>query len=116
MVRHQIYITFDAVRDFTGQRDLATEAAEPKLNWHLQRVTNGWVLISEHWPFVEHITQPNVTAKVVEEFLFCVVRKRAFGEDPETMVGLSSEYVSWAVVQKLPAKVAKRLKAAGNLH
>jgi hypothetical protein len=47
---------------------------------------------------------------MVEEFIFYVVRNRAFGEGLENMVGLTPDYVSWAVTQKLPAKLAKKVK------
>jgi hypothetical protein len=97
-------------RDFAGQRDLASQAPEPKLTWHLQKAPGCWLLLSEHFGFVEHITQPQVTASMVEEFIFYVVRNRAFGEEAESMVGLTPDYVSWAVTQKLPAKLAKKVK------
>ncbi len=53
-----------------------------------------------------------MTASLVEEFVFFVVREHTYGEDLTDFITLTPEHVSWGVVQKLPPPVAKRLAKA----
>jgi len=107
MVRHQVLIKFESSRYFAGNRDLT--GVEPEwdgLTWYLLPVDAGWVLMSGNYGFHDQITRHEVNARLVEEFLFFVVKQRSVGEPVN--VGLSPEYVSWRIVKKLPAKIAKR--------
>ena len=63
-----------------------------------------WWLTAEAGGFAERISQPKVTGRPVEQFMFSVLKKRGLLDD-ETLVSFSE--VTWAVVPKIPAKVTE---------
>ena len=65
-----------------------------------------WWLTAGAGGFAERISQPKVTGKQVEQFMFSVLKKRSLLDD-ETLVSFSE--VSWVVVPEIPAKVTKLL-------
>ena len=74
------------------------------MQWFLVQEKMCWWLTAEAVGFAERISQPKVTGKQVEQFMFSVLKKRGLLDD-ETLVSFSE--VTWVVVPKIPAKVTK---------
>ena len=61
-------------------------------------------LIAEASVFAERISQPKVTGRQVEQFMFSVLKKRGLLDD-KTLMCFSE--INWVVVSDIPAKVTK---------
>ena len=102
MITHQILITFDSARDFKDRQFANYDSTQ--MHWFLVRGKACWWLTAEAGGFAERISQPKVTGKQVEQFMFSVLKKRGLSDD-ETLVSFSE--VTWVVVPKIPAKVTE---------
>ena len=108
MLKHQILITFPSVRQFSD-RQFTQEYDEAIMRWYVVKDQNSWWLTVEGSGFAERISDPRVTGRQVEQFMFHVMDKRMV---PGVQKPMSSPDVGWRVIQKIPASVMKVIKKA----
>lgn len=110
MRRHQI-ITTDASQ-FPSARPVAEQQ---DLNWFLCQLGSGWVMINSEYGYVELIDNQTLTQAQAEASVFQIIRRHSLGDHLERHIGLSADYVSWAVTDKLPSFVAHRYAEVKSL-
>jgi hypothetical protein len=108
MLKHQILITFPSVRQF-NDRQFTQEYDETFIRWYVVNEAKSWWLTGEGFGFAERISDPRVTGRQVEQFMFHVLKQRMVG-DEDTPVSFTD--VSWRVIQKIPPKVMTVIKNA----